>query len=41
MQSLKKMTNLFLEPVENKVDTWLPDAKYKTGDLVKWGGEYF
>ena len=38
---VEKDSNLFLEPVENKVDTWLPDAKYKTGDLVKWGGEYF
>ena len=38
---VEKDSNLFLEPVENKVDTWVPDAKYRTGDLVKWGGEYF
>jgi flagellin-like hook-associated protein FlgL len=38
---VEKDENIFLEPVENKVSTWAPDAKYNNGDLVQWGGEYF
>ena len=37
----QKNGDLFLEPVENKVESWQPNKNYSTGDMVKWGFEYF
>jgi len=38
---IQKDEGLFLEPVENKVESWQPNKNYTSGDLVQWGFEYF
>jgi len=37
----QKDGDLFLEPVENKVESWQPNKNYSSGDMVQWGFEYF